>query len=114
MEKQEDSELKEKTSKKKFKQKVKEFKQWIKVNRTKPLKEIMETIKLKLIGHYNYYGITDNIYSLTKYKMVICRNLYLWLNRRSQKKSYNSISFNKMLERYKLPSPKIMVNIYDI
>ena len=39
--------------------KVKEFKQWIKVNRTKPLKEIMETIKLKLIGHYNYYGITD-------------------------------------------------------
>ena len=106
--------VKRKTSKKKFKQKVKEFKQWIKVNRTKPLKEIMETIKLKLIGHYNYYGITDNIYSLTKYKMVICRNLYLWLNRRSQKKSYNSISFNKMLERYKLPSPKIMVNIYDI
>ena len=49
--------LKRKTSKKKFKQKVQEFKIWIKENRNRPLKEIIPTIRRKLIGHYNYYGV---------------------------------------------------------
>lgn len=105
---------KRKTSKKKFKQKVQEFKVWIKQNRNKPLKEIMGTVKRKLIGHYNYYGITDNIKSLYGYAYAVRTLLMKWLNRRSQKKSYNSTGFNQMLSVYKLPLPSIKVNIYDI
>ena len=106
--------VKRKTSKKKYKQKVKEFKLWIKENRNKPLNEIMETTKKKLIGHFNYYGITDNSDSISKYAYEIRKLLMKWLNRRSQKKSYNSEGFNKMLGFYKLPMPKIRVNIYAI
>ena len=87
---------------------------WIKENRNKPLNEIMKTVKKKLIGHYNYYGITDNSRSISNYAYEIRKLLMKWLNRRSQKKSYNSEVFNKMIEAYKLPIPKIKVNIYAI
>lgn len=106
--------VKRKTSSKKFKQKVQAFKVWIKANRNKPLKEIMSTVKRKLVGHYNYYGITDNSDSLKRYLYEITKLLFKWLNRRSQKKSYDSNSFNQMLSVFKLPSPKIRVNIYAI
>lgn len=106
--------VKRKTSRKKYKQKVKEFKIWIKGNKNKPLREIMETVKKKLIGHYNYYGITDNSKSLSSYRCVIVKTLLKWLNRRSQKKSYNLEGFYKMLEHYKMPNPKIQINIYAI
>lgn len=106
--------VKRKTSKKKQKQKVKEFKMWIKENRNKALVEIMETVKRKLIGHYNYYGITDNSKSINNYAIEVRKTLMKWLNRRSQRKSYNRKGFNQMLARYKLPIPKIKVNIYAI
>lgn len=106
--------LKRKTSKKKFKQKVQEFKIWIKENRNRPLKEIMPTIKRKLIGHYNYYGVTDNVKGLDRFAFEVRKLLFKWLNRRSQKKSYTFETFNLMLLFYKLPNSKIKVNIYDI
>lgn len=106
--------LKRKTSKKKFKQKVQEFKIWIKENRNRPLKEIIPTIKRKLIGHYNYYGVTDNVKGLDRFAFEVRKLLFKWLNRRSQKKSYTFETFNLMLLFYKLPNSKIKVNIYDI
>lgn len=74
----------------------------------------MATVKKKLTGHYNYYGITDNIDGLSRYLYEITRLLFKWLNRRSQKKSYEWTGFSKMLEIYQLPKPKIKVNIYAI
>ncbi len=106
--------VKRKTSKKKQRQKIKEFNIWIKENRNKPLEEIMEIVKKKLTGHYNYYGITDNSKSISNYAYEVKRLLLKWLNRRSQKKSYDSKGFNQMLEIYELPIPKIKVNIYAI
>ena len=106
--------VKRKTSKKKFKQKVQEFKVWIKSNRNKPLKEIMVTVKKKLVGHYNYYGITDNIDGIADYLYAITNLIFKWLNRRSQKKSYDWVGFHQMLEIYKLPRPTIKANIYAI
>lgn len=106
--------VKRKTSKKKFKQKIQEFKQWIKGNRNLPLKEIMATVKRKLVGHYNYYGITDNIISLKLYKQEINKLLFKWLNKRSQRRSYNIEKFMSLLKIFALPEPKIKINIYAI
>ena len=105
---------KRKTCKKKFRQKVQEYKMWIKQNKNGQLKNIITTTKKKLIGHYNYYGITDNIDSIRKYSYCINNLLFKWLNRRSQRKSYTSEQFKQMLEVFKLPKPTIRVNIYDI
>ena len=106
--------VKRKTSRKKFKQKVQEFKIWIKENRNLSLEKIMNTYKRKLIGHYNYYGITDNILALTRYTYETNKILFKWLNRRSQKKSYTFDEFNDMVKIFMLPTPKIKVNIYAI
>ena len=106
--------VKRKTSKKKYRQKIQEFKNWIKNNRFKPLEEILNTTKRKLIGHYNYYGITDNAESLENYYVEVMKLLLIWLNRRGQRKSYNINEFNMKISSYGLPKPKIKVNIYDI
>jgi len=74
----------------------------------------MKTIKSKLIGHYNYYGITDNSKSMRIYEYEILKILYKWLNRRSQRKSYTYEQFYQMIKSYELPYPKIKVNIYAI
>ncbi len=105
--------VKRKTSKKKLKQKLQNFKTWIKGNRIKPLKEIMATVKRKLNGHYNYYGITDNLKSIRNYAYETSKILMKWLNRRSQRKSYTTNGFYMMLKAYKIPTPKIKVSIYD-
>lgn len=104
--------VKRKTSKKKYRKCVKEYTIWIKENRHLLLPEIMETTRKKLIGHYNYYGITDNYPSIRNYFFQVKWNLMKWLNRRSQKKSYDNQSFNDMLEVFSLPKPEIKVNIY--
>ena len=104
--------VKRKTSRKKLKQKVKSMKFWLKENRNKSLKEIMPTLKKKLIGHYNYYGITDNSKMLEVFVNLTLGMLYKWLNRRSQRTSYTSQGFNEMLKVFQIPRPKIKVNIY--
>ena len=107
--------VKRKTSRKKFKQKVQEFKVWIKGNRNLPLKDIMSTVKRKLIGHYNYYGITDNTYSLMRYYYSVIHLLLKWLNRRSQRRSYQTKeAFTAMIKSFDLPIPRIKVDIYAI
>lgn len=74
----------------------------------------MKKVAVKLTGYYRYYGITDNILSLTKFRKSVRYLLYKWLNERSQRKSFNWRKFELLLKKYNLPEPKIYVNIYDI
>lgn len=105
--------IKRKTAKKKFCKQIKEFKEWIKKARIMKTKAIMKVVRIKLIGHYNYFGITDNYRMLSNYYQRIRSLLFKWFNRRSQKKSYNYDKFNLYLKVYPLPMPKICVNIYN-
>lgn len=103
--------VKQFTSKKKLKIKRKEFKMWMKENMHKPIKEIMETIKKKLIGHYNYYGINNNSKSICNYYFYIKITTYRILNRRHQKRSMTFETFNRIWRGLQMPIPKIKVNI---
>lgn len=104
--------VKRKTSRKKFTKKCKEVHRLIRDMRTKPLKAIIKKLNKILVGYYHYYGITDNIQSLSNFRYRMTRSLFKWLNRRSQKKSYNWEGFNDMLKVYPLATPKIYVNVY--
>lgn len=106
--------VKRKTSRKKFRAKVKEFNIWIKNNRNVKVKTMIEMINIKLRGYYQYYGITDNYSSLMKFRKCINRLLWKWLNRRSQRKSYNEQEFKHLINQIRLLEPKIYVNIYDM
>lgn len=105
--------VKRKTSRSKFNKKLVEFNMWCKENRTMPIEDIMNTVKRKLIGHYNYFGITDNYHSVCKFYYRSLQILFKWLNRRSQRRSYTKEEFKKLLVEYNIPKPYIKVNIYD-
>lgn len=104
--------VKRKTSRKKFAKKCKEVHRLIRDMRTKPLKAIMKKLNQILVGYYHYYGITDNSQSLSNFRYRMMRSLFKWLNRRSQKRSYNWEEFNDMLKAYPLATPRIYVSVY--
>lgn len=106
--------VKRKTSGKKFKQKVKAMKTWIKVNRHMEQKAFLKTLRAKLTGHYRYYGITDNFERIYAYYDITINLMFKWLNRRSQKKSFSKERFFEVLTDFKLPRPRIYVNIYGL
>jgi RNA-directed DNA polymerase len=105
--------VKRKTSKKKFSKKCRELHQLIKNTRTWKLADIMKKLNEILVGYYHYYGITDNSRSLSDFKLAVTKSLFYWLNRRSQKKSYDWERFSEMLKAYPLARPKIYVSIYE-
>ncbi|MHB9139780.1 MAG: group II intron reverse transcriptase/maturase [Victivallaceae bacterium] len=102
-----------KTCRKKFNRKCKEMTDWLKGirNLEKP-KEWWNTLKAKLRGHYQYYGVSENMRGIKAYYVHTLRMLFKWLNKRSQKKSMNWRGFNNYLQCYPLPMPKITQNFY--
>ena len=79
------------TSKKKMKVKRQDFKMWMKENMHKPIIEVMDIIKRKLIGHYNYYGINNNSKSISNYYLYVKWTTYRILNRRHQKRRRKAV-----------------------
>lgn len=90
------------------------MKAWMKQSRTLKAGEIMFKLAHKLHGYYRYYGITDNVSRLQEFFNAARRQLFKWLNRRSQKRSLDGPMFERLLARYQLPKPKIQQNIMDI
>ena len=60
-----------------------------KSNRHMAMKDLFKALSSKLRGHYQYYGVTDNTNAINSFYNLTKRMLYKWLNRRSQKRSYN-------------------------
>lgn len=104
--------VKRKTSRKKFRKKVKEMNLWLKRNRGMKVSLLIKAVNQKLRGHYQYYGITDNSPMLVKYGYETRRAMFKWLNRRSQRRSYNWEEFNDLLKYCPLVQPKIYHSIY--
>ena len=55
-----------------------------------PLVVIWGKLALKLKGRYNYYGVSGNFESINAYHQHALLTAFKWMNRRSQKKSWNS------------------------
>jgi group II intron reverse transcriptase/maturase len=104
--------VKRKTVAKKLRMKLKELNLWLKRNRNLRLKELFAALNLKLRGHYQYFGITDNSASLDSYFYTLRGLLLKWLNRRSQRRSYEWEEFEDLLKIFPLVKPRIYVNIY--
>ena len=104
--------IQHKTSKKKLKAKKEIAKKWLKENMHKPIAMVLETLKKKLIGHYTYYGISGNFKDIQKFYKYIKYEYYRVLNRRHQKKSMRYNIYLRIWKGFKMPEPKIYVNIW--
>lgn len=74
----------------------------------------MDRLKQKLTGYFRYYGITDNSRRLDSFRYLVRRLAFKWLNRRSQRRSYNWINFDKMFNYFNIPKARIYVNIFEL
>ena len=84
----------------------------MKENINKPIVELIKELNVKLKGHHNYYGITDNTHGIKKFAYVVRRALLRHLNRRRQGKPCNFLKFEKLMTRFPLAPPKIYISIF--
>ncbi len=103
-----------KTSRKKMSRAIKGMGAWLKsIRNLLKAGEIWKLLKLKLQGHYNYYGLSGNFESIQRYYRKVLGLVFKWLNRRSQKQTWNWPSFWIYLENNPLPKPKLTYAIYN-
>lgn len=104
-----------KMSRKKFRQKMTDMNIWLKRirNRVK-LDKWWKMLGLKLLGHYRYYGLSGNFRMLQNFYHQVVRLAFKWVNRRSQRKSYNWAQFLRFILFNPLPKPKIYHSLYNL
>ena len=101
------------TDPKKLQASVRAFSEWIRANRHQRTTRLMVTLRRKLAGYWNYYGVTGNFPSLGKYWWKVLGLLYKWLNRRSHKRSYKWKGFMACLKDFGVPAPRITEQAYE-
>ena len=104
-----------KTSGKRFRQKAKAMNDWLRrVRNQVTLAEWWKVFRLKLAGHYRYYGISGNMQALREFSREASKLAYKWINRRSQKKSFTYAQYCKFKKYNPLPEPKIYHLTYTL
>lgn len=106
--------MKRMTARKRFRAKLAEFQAWLRsVRSTLPTRELWTAACVKLRGHHAYYGVTDNWPGMARFAYAVRRLLIKWLNRRGGKRRLNWEKFELMEQRFPLPVPRIMVNLFS-
>ena len=100
--------VKRRTATKKWRAAMQRMREWVKTHRHQKLSRTMKTLRAKLQGTWNYYGLIGNYRRMKLFYDATCRALYQWLNRRSQRKSVSWPALNRMLARFQVPPPRIV------
>jgi group II intron reverse transcriptase/maturase len=99
--------VRRRTSRKKFRESLRRVKEWSRNSRNFRLRRIFDILNAKLRGYYEYYGVIGNYGSLSAFFEQVKLILYKWLNRRSQRKSFNFRTFKEILLFYGIERPRI-------
>jgi RNA-directed DNA polymerase len=103
--------LKRRTARSKLRNSLAQFTQWCRENRNLRLSQLFEQVGLKLRGYYNYYGVSGNYGGLKEFYGQVVKLLWKWLNRRSQRCSFNWHGFQELMTHFQLPRPRITKRI---
>lgn len=101
-----------KTSKKRLNRCIKEIAVWCKTNMHRKIRDQSRDLAKKVVGHYQYYGVSFNSRALSNFLHQVTRRWKYWLTRRSGRKHLNWEAFCRKTEKYPLPRPKIMKPLY--
>ncbi|MES3019119.1 MAG: group II intron reverse transcriptase/maturase [Bacteroidota bacterium] len=97
-----------KTIGKRYRSKLKKVNEWAQKIRNKgKLSDIWKLYCAKLRGHIQYYGVSFNMKAISKFAHETKRILFKWLNRRSQRKSFNWEKFELFMKKHPAPDAKI-------
>jgi group II intron reverse transcriptase/maturase len=104
--------VKQQTSSSRLTRAVGKIAQWCQANRHRPVPEQHVTLSQKLRGHDAYYGITGNYRCLSEFHRTATRIWHKWLSRRSWASHLNWPRFKRLLERFRLPPPRVVRSVY--
>ena len=97
-----------KTCGKRYRSKLNRVKDWIRqIRNKKPLNAIWKTFCAKLRGHIQYYGVSFNSKAVGGFIRRAEEIMFKWLNRRSQRKSFDWDKFELFKRKYPLPRNKV-------
>lgn len=85
---------------------------WCRRHRHRPVKEQHAALVRRIQGHFNYFGVSGNVESLSRVLHGVRRAWRKWLNRRSQRARVSWERFLEIEERFPLPQPRIVVDIW--
>jgi RNA-directed DNA polymerase len=100
--------VKRRTATKKQLAAIKRMTEWIQTHRHEPQNKLMRTLRAKLTGTWNYYGLIGNSKRMKQFYYQTRRIVYKWLNRRSQRKSLTWTAFSRLWIRFGVPPPRIV------
>jgi group II intron reverse transcriptase/maturase len=100
--------VKRRTATKKWLAGKQRIRDWIREHRHDPLSRMMKTLRAKLRGTWNYYGLIGNFRRMKLTYEETRRTLYKWLNRRSQRRSMKWPAVDRLMERFQIPRPRIV------
>ena len=102
-----------KTCGRRYRSKLNKVKAWIKQikNRMK-LERIWEIFCAKFSGHLQYYGVSFNSEAVENFLREAKRIVFKWLNRRSQRKSFDWDKFDLWISKHPLPRAKIYHKLF--
>ena len=102
-----------KTEGKRFRSKLKKVNDWARKMRNKAhLKKVWKTFCSKLRGHVQYYGVSFNSTHVSSFLFRAVRIMFKWLNRRSQRRSFNWESFELFMERHPVPTVRVYHKLF--
>ncbi len=86
--------------------------EWCRRHRHLPVAVQHAALTRRLVGHFNYFGVNGNYRSLARLVDVTQRVWFKWLRRRSQRMRLTWERYERLLERFSLPQPRITVRLW--
>jgi RNA-directed DNA polymerase len=96
------------TARKSLRNSLTRFKLSFKENRHRRLPDLFKLLNAKLTGYFNHFGVHGNIRSLEFFHYQVIRQVWKYLNRRSQRKSYNWEGFKQLMTQFGVVKPHIV------
>jgi RNA-directed DNA polymerase len=96
-----------KTQRERMRKKLQALGAHLKALRIEGTRAMQEYVRLHLRGHIQYFGVTGNSRSVRTYVFHVGRLLFKWLNRRSERSSFNETRYYAWLLTW-LPRPRIV------
>ncbi len=104
--------IKRKTARSRLKRAFQALSEWCRVNRHQPIPAQHQILKQKLQGHYGYYGITGNFFSLQEFLEGARRIWKRWLSRRRRAGPMTWKDFLLLEQRYGLPKAHVVHSLF--
>jgi hypothetical protein len=100
--------IKRKTARSRLKRAWQTLSDWCRVNRHQPIPVQHQMLTQKLQGHYGYYGIIGNFFSLQEFLEGVRKIWKRWLSRRRRDGVMTWKEFLRLEKRYALPKARVV------